>query len=433
MFFGINCFAQHLSKRKVYIYSFKYNSNELEYEFFKRALPQSIKSTIGQSLYAKRGNKRRSRKALRKEGYNFYIEGQYKVTKKEIFVTFSVIYLKTNSAVLVAFAHGSKKGAKIFSMIDGVSKLIVTSLNKRIADVTKKTIILSVDEHGNITKSTESLANLDLSGGNFTGVDFSNRNMEGTNLSNANLTNAKLVNVNLKNANLRGATLRNTDFTAADVAHSDFSQAKGISIYNNLVKSRNKYKAKYDANILNLIRTPSYYAGFYIGPGLTYSIHNVITGGQTYSSFAGQIAGRFIFKTGYFSGVFVDLGYHILRSKEKDSLGSLSVKHDLHYLFLNMGPCFIYRNIIFNFGLSINYLLKVKEQIGSLSESSTDGYNKINLGAVFGFRYKFYYYNKIDMLAGIDVKLQLDNFSKNRISEKKMFGIFLNFEILFTL
>lgn len=433
---SFTAYSQTTSGKKVYLSPFVYKSEAEEYSYFKRSLPNSLRTSLSQKINVKLGDKQLSRLEMYNKGFNYYISGNYKVTKKEIFVTFSLIHIKTNVAVLIAFAHGSKQGTKIFDSIDGMVKLILQILEKPTSEIIKKSIILSVDQEGNIKQSDESLEGLDLSGGNFTGADFSNKNLANANLSGANLTNVKLVNSNLNGTNFTNSILINTDFTGANIENAVFKNAKGMSIYNNLHQTKNRYKAKYDAHAINIINTPGYGLEIYLGPGLTHSQSQLITGGDVYAQFSGLFGIRGMLKIGYYVGFFADIGYQAFRIKEKDPDSDFIIAHDIHYLFINLGPMLVYKTFAFYMGAAFNILLKGTEytgQNGETEDSSRSLFHELNFGFIAGFKYKYYTSNKFDLTAAVEFKYQLSNFRQNFSMATRIFGIYLTLGIAFRL
>ena len=359
--------------------------------------------------------------------------GFLKITETEVFVTFSLIYVKTNTAVLIAFAHGSKEGQRIFDMIDGIVKLVVNVMGKPINKLLSTTVILSVEQSGEIRQSTESLAGFDLSGGNFTGANFSGRDLSNAIFSSADLTNVNFANANLINTRFTGAILDNTNFENANIQNAVFKDAKKISFYNNFHKGKNVYKANFDTLTMNIIKTPAFYLGFFLGPGLSYNVHQMIGGGDVFANLTGHIGIKAVIKTGYFISLFVDLGYSCLRAKEFDSTTNFTVRYDLHYIYLNLGPSIIFNRFVFYFGVSFNFLLHGKETLGNLSNTNLSSIQRFNSGFVTGIIVKFYETNSYYMFTGIDLKFQLDNFRKNVINDSKIFSVFLTLGMLFSL
>ena len=434
IFFSIYSYSQS-QNRKIYISPFEYKSDDSGYKYFDKSLPRSIRTTISRAMAIEMGDGDLSSNELKDRGFQFYIKGMYKVTETEIFVTFSLIYSQTNKAVLIAFAHGAKQGLQIFDMIDGISKLVVETLNKPLSQILAKTLILSVDKSGQIKQSTESLAGLDLSGGIFTGADLSGRDLTDANLSNADLTRVNLTNAILIRTNFENAILDRTIFNSANIENANFKNVKQISIYNNLHATKNLSQAKFDSYAKNIITTPSIYAGFYIGPGLSYNQYQLSVGGDLYSRITGHASARFMFKSGFNFALFADIGYHALRALEKDPLSSFKVSHDLHYLYVSLGPLLMIKDFMFYSGLIFNFLLKGIEYKGCEKTTSSDKdiYNKFNIGFVIGAMFKYYSYKSFDLTIGIDLKYQIINFLTNFSGENYIFSYYLSLGILFSL
>ncbi len=419
---------------KIYISPFDYKSDDKSYEYFKKSLPRSIRSTIKREMSINMGDEDLSRDELVEKGYNYYIKGMYKITKTETFVTFTLMYAKADRAVLLAFAHGTKGGTAIFDMIDGISKLVVQILQKPAQEVLNKTRILSIDKQGNIKQSTESLAGLDLSGGNFTGADLSARDLTGADLSDTNLTRVNFTNAILVNVNFSNAILDRTIFSSANIKGANFEGVSKISIYNNFHSTKNMDNAKFDPYAKNIISTPSIYVGVYLGPGYSYNQHQLMSGGQVYTRFTGNFSARLIFKTGYYFGVFADVGYMAIRALEKDpSYSAYTVGYDLHYTYFSFGPAILVKNVMFYTGMSLNFLLYGTKFQGDKEDSARDLYNTFNVGFVIGGRVKYYSYSNFDLTVGFDMKFQIDDLSNNLAGDQKIFALYLSLGILFSI
>ena len=149
-FIGKEIYSQDTNNYKIYIQPFEYKSGPSYFKYYTSSLPKSIRNTINKKIKTIIGDKTLNRRELFRSGYDFFMTGFLKITETEVFVTFSLIYVKTNTAVLIAFAHGSKEGQRIFDMIDGIVKLVVNVMGKPINKLLSTTVILSVEQSGEI-------------------------------------------------------------------------------------------------------------------------------------------------------------------------------------------------------------------------------------------------------------------------------------------
>lgn len=413
---------------KIYVSPFVQKTGFSQYDYFAASLPRSIRGTIRPGHPIENGETDRDSRELIQQGFAFKIKGMYSIKDNLMTVTFSLIYLKTNTVVIVVFARGYVN-ERIFDMIDGLSKLILENLKKPLASILERTLILSVGTDGKISVSTDSLAGLDLSGGNFQGADFSNRDLQRANLSGANLSRVNFGSADLRGANLSGAALNGALFRRSSIAGADFRNTSGILIEENIMLAKDYIKAIYDDEINAIIKLPNLYIGVNVSAGISYDLFNVSAGDSVFTRFTGSLSARFLLHLYKNFGFHFDVGYMVFRAKEAGDTYAKS--YDIHYAFLSACPTVIFDKIYFYTGPFVSFLLSGRAQDGATVTTGREGFTPVVMGISIGAGYTFYLKRNSLFMVGFEVKTQLMNYLKSTGVEKQFFSAMLSFSFLF--
>lgn len=207
---------------KFFLSPFTIKARDNQRDFFKNALPRSIRTTLRLEHQADFEEQAKSRSALTDAGYDFVITGMIVIKEDKLVLEFFVSRLKTNKVLIFADATGFAD-QRIFDLVDNMTKHINHILKKPLALIESSPSIVSINERGEV--SQKSLKGADLSNRNLSGLQLSELDIEGINLSGSNLEGVNFTGSNLTRANFFGAQAGSVNFSRSNLSFSNFRGA----------------------------------------------------------------------------------------------------------------------------------------------------------------------------------------------------------------
>ncbi len=144
---------------------------------------------------------------------------------------------------------------------------------------------------------------------------------------------------------------------------------------------------------------------------------------------------QFSFRGMYFFtkhlGVVFDIGNHFFRTKVESTTSANYKEYNMQYIFIDFAPVFTFKNIYLHLGIYVGFIIHGSYEDETTSETNTSLFTVPDFGLCFGAGYIFDLGKGIKMLAGIEMKNQINNFEKTASSGSKIFAVFFNLGLLF--
>ncbi len=171
--------------------------------------------------------------------------------------------------------------------------------------------------------------------------------------------------------------------------------------------------------------------GMNAGIGISQLTSGVMVNGENVA----RLNYHFSFRGMYFFskhiGIVFDLGNHFLRTKEESTTSSYYKQYDLQYIFLDFSPVFTFKKIYLYLGVYIGFIVKGEFEDSTTKESNTNLFSVPDFGLCYGVGYTFDLGKGITLLAGIELKNQINNFQRTGTTGSKIFSAYLNIGLLF--
>ncbi len=131
------------------------------------------------------------------------------------------------------------------------------------------------------------------------------------------------------------------------------------------------------------------------------------------------------------TGIMGELGYHMLGAKDKSKTTDYYSDFALHYIYFTIAPVIRFKGIHLFVGIYFGFPVGVSYESNTDKEINASDLTLPDIGLSLGGGYEFSLSKKLSLYIGIEVKNQLNTFTKYTASGGKIFAFFGNVRLFY--
>jgi hypothetical protein len=187
--------------------------------------------------------------------------------------------------------------------------------------------------------------------------------------------------------------------------------------------------AQDDADENSAIGDKNYFIGFNISAGTSFNTTSMLTDGKREPKLSLALSCRTALYFSNMSGLLLEGGFQYFSAKEKSD--PYFKHYEMWYLFVSAAYLMRLKDFMFFFGPYVGFAVAGKYNDAYSSSSSTKKYTLPDIGLSLGFGFIVAKHPKFDLYTGINLKYQLNNFTREASLGSKITAVLLDFTFYF--